>query len=44
MHKFAGACIKSMYSRYFTVDSSNFKYYVGEKDIKLKKSLELKDA
>lgn len=33
-----------MYSRFFTVDSQNFKYYVGEKDPKLKKALELKDA
>jgi|TARA_B110000285_G_scaffold221754_1_gene275104 hypothetical protein len=27
IHKFAGACIKTQYTRFFTVDQEHLKYY-----------------
>mmetsp|Transcript_5079 Transcript_5079/g.7694 ORF Transcript_5079/g.7694 Transcript_5079/m.7694 type:complete len:115 (+) Transcript_5079:252-596(+) len=44
LHKFSGMCIKQKFTRWFVVDQQNLKYYKGETDRDVKKTLELKNA
>ena len=44
LHKVAGVCVKTQYTRFFTVDQENLKYYVDADASQVKKTLELKDS
>jgi len=44
LHKFTGMCVKQKLTRWFVVDEQNLKYYRGENDRDVKKTLELKNA